>query len=170
MGRSRWRSAWLAALGVAVGLGLLACVAHAKTWRKWAPGPLASDSSYAAFLAQPSDSLTAVQLMWLAVQRDWRTERDLESDSPSTLSITETGRPRHVARRTDARFAALVAQPYGALSEAELAWLVAENTAQQVARQSQSSASNAGGVAFVALVVGVLAGISLIGYGLSHAF
>jgi len=108
--------------------------------------------------------------MWLAVQRDWRTERDLESDSPSTLSITETGRPRHVARRTDARFAALVAQPYGALSEAERAWLVAENTAQQVARQSQSSASTAGGVAFVAVVVGVLAGISLIGYGLSHAF
>src|SRR5204863_181411 len=98
MGRSRWRSGWLAALGVVVGLGLLPDVAHAKTWRQWVPGPMASDSSYAAFLAQPSDSLTAVQLMWLAVQRDWRTERDLESDSPSKPSITETGRPRHVAR------------------------------------------------------------------------
>jgi hypothetical protein len=144
-------------------------LADAKQWRKWAPGPLPSDSTYAAFLARPSDSLTAAQLTWLAVQRDWRLERDLELDSPSALSITDTGRPLHVARRTDARFAALVSRPYAALSDAERAWLVTENTAQQVSRQSQSTASSAGGIAALALIVGLLAGASILAYGISHA-
>jgi len=86
---------------------MLAGVAHAKAWKKWAPGPLASDSTYAAFLARPSDSLTAAQLSWLAVQRDWRAQRDAEETSYSSRSITESGRP-HPVRPGDKRFAALV--------------------------------------------------------------
>ena len=168
MGRNRFSSA-RQVLGGAVVLALLTGVADAKPWRKWAPGPLASDSSYAALLARPSDSLTAGQLTWLAVQRDWRTQRDAESTTSSSASITETGRP-HLARRSDKRFTALVARPYAALADTDRAWLVAENAAQQVARESQGGSSSAIGVLLMAAIVGVLAAAVVAAYVISHTY
>ena len=157
-----------AVLGASVAVVLLAGVVHAKRWKEWAPGPLASDSTYAMFLARPSDSLSAAQLSWLAVQRDWRAQRDSEIESSSSMSITETGHP-HLTRRTDERFAALVSQPYEALADTDRAWLVAENTAHQVARASQGGASGVIGGALVGALVGFLAGAALLAYAISHS-
>jgi hypothetical protein len=158
-------------MGAAVALALLAGVVQAKSWKQWAPDPLASDSTYARFLARPSDSLTAAQLTWLAVQRDWRAQREAETEPWSPTSITSTGRGGpHPARHADARFAALASQPYEALADTDRAWLVAENTAQQVARESQRRSEGvAGGLILFALVM--VAGMGLaIAYGMSHSY
>jgi hypothetical protein len=155
---------------MSIALVLPAGVAHAKPWKKWAPDPLDSDSSYAAFLARPSDSLTAAQLSWLAVQRDWRAQREAESGSPSPASITDSGHWHpHPARRTDARFAALASRPYEALADSERAWLVSENTAQQVARSSQGRSSGGAGLLLVGLLIGALAGTWLIAQAMSQS-
>jgi hypothetical protein len=160
-----------AALGATVALALFAGVVHAKPWKKWAPDPLASDSTYAKFLARPSDSLTAAQLSWLAVQRDWRAQRDAEAEPWSPTSITSTGHGGpHPARHTDARFAALASQPYEALADTDRAWLVAENTAQQVARESQRGSSGVvGGLILLALVAAAAVGVAY-AYGMSHSY
>lgn len=157
-----------AAFGASLAVALFAGVVDAKPWRMWAPGSLASDSTYAAFLARPSDSLTAAQLTWLAVQRNWRAQRDAETESSSPMSITETGHP-HVTRRTDARFAALVSQPYEALTDTDRAWLVAENTAQQVALASQGRSGGVMGGMILGALVGALAGMSAIAYAIFHS-
>ncbi len=169
MGRNRFSSARRVLGAAVVAFALLTDVANAKPWRKWAPGPLASDSSYAALLARPSDSLTAAQLTWLAVQRDWRTQRDAESTTSSSASITETGRP-HLARRSDKRFTALVARPYAALADTDRAWLVAENAAQQVARESEGGSAGAIGILLMAAIVGVLAAAVVTAYVISHTY
>lgn len=158
-------------MGAAVALALLAGVVQAKTWKQWAPDPLASDSTYAKFLARPSDSLTAAQLSWLAVQRDWRAQRDAEVEPWSPTSITTTGRGGpHPGRHTDARFAALASQPYEALADTDRAWLVAENTAQQVARESQRGSRGVGiGLILLALVAVASLGIAY-AYGMSHSY
>ena len=117
-----------AALGASVAVALLAGVVHATPWKKLAPGQLALDSTYAMFLARPSDSLSAAQLSWLAVQRDWRAQRDAETESSSPMSITDTGLGHpHPTRRSDARFARLVSRPYEGLADTDRAWVVAEN-------------------------------------------
>src|SRR5580765_1749849 len=159
-----------AAMGAAVALALLAGGVQAKSWKQWAPDPLASDSTYARFLARPADSLTAAQLSWLAVQRDWRAQREAEAEPWSPTSITSTGRGGpHPGRHTDARFAALASQPYEALSDTDRAWLVAENTAQQVARESQrESMGVAGGLILLALGVAAAVGVAY-AYGISHS-
>jgi hypothetical protein len=157
MGRSRWNKASVIALGTALTLAWLTRVGHAKPWKQWAPDPLASDSAYAALSAIPSDSLSASQLSWLAVQRDWRAQRAAEAAGSSPTSITSTTGPVHSVRPNDKRFAALAAQPYAALADTDRAWLVAENAAQQVGRDSHSS-----GYGFLVLVA-VVAVIAAIG-------
>jgi hypothetical protein len=142
--------------------------AHAKTWKKLAPDPLASDSSYAALLAQPSDSLTASQLSWLAVQRDWRAQRKEETE-PSPASITES-RNVHHSRPGDKRFAALAAQPYAALPDTDRAWLVAENAAQRVVRENSSDGSGAMGLFVLLVVAAALAATATWGYVYSQSY
>jgi hypothetical protein len=157
-----------AALGAAATVALLTGVADAKPWAKWAPAPLASDSTYAAMLARPADSLTASQLMWLAVQRDWRAQRDEEAQSAA--AYTEFGR-WHRARRTDARFAALVSRPYAALADSERAWLVAESAAQRADRGSQPGAKSSAvvGIVLLAGLAGALAAYWLLASAFGHA-
>jgi hypothetical protein len=156
MGRSRWNKACVTALGTALALVFLTGVGHAKPWKKWAPDPLASDSAYAVLSAIPSDSLTASQLSWLAVQRDWRAQRAAEAAGTSPTSITSTPGPVHSVRPNDKRFAALAAQPYAALADTDRAWLVAENAAQQVAGSTHTN-SMGGLLIFVAVVAGLAA-------------
>lgn len=170
MGRRPRISVKGTALAASVAVALLAGVVHAKPWKQWAPGSLASDSTYAMFLARPSDSLSAAQLSWLAVQRDWRAQRDAERESYSPTSITDTGQGHpHPVRRSDARFAALVSQPYEALTDMDRAWLVSENTAQQVARGSQRDASGVGGIVILAALVGALAATLLFAHAISQS-
>ena len=89
---------------------------------------------------------------WLAVQRDWRAQREAEAPS-SSLSKTK---PRaHPKRAGDERFAALASRPYAALADSELTWLVAENEAQRRARESQRGANPASVTGIV--LFGVLA-------------
>jgi hypothetical protein len=149
------------AFGTSLALALIAGGALAKPWKQLAPSPLASDSSYAAFLAQPSDSLTAAQLSWLAVQRDWRVQREAEHTWSSSRSITDSRHgPEHRARRSDARFAALASQPYVALPDSDRAWLVAESAAQLASRESLERSQVFGLVTF-GVLVGVLIGAVL---------
>jgi hypothetical protein len=161
-----------AALGVCAAVALLAGVVQAKSWKKLAPSPLASDSTYAAFLARPSDSLTAAQLSWLAVQRDWRAQREAEgAKEPSSLSITDSRHGyTHHARPTDARFAALASQAYAALPDTDRAWLVAENAAQRVDRESPDKSSAMVGIAILAAIAGAVAATVLIVNALNHSW
>jgi hypothetical protein len=160
MGHSPGISMRGAALATSVAVALLAGVAHAKPWKKWAPGPLDSDSTYAVFLTRPSDSLTAAQLSWLAVQRDWRAQRDAEAEPPS-MSITDP-RPQHRSRPGDRRFAALVSRPYEALADSDRAWLVAENAAQRVARESHGRAGGVIVISFLTVIVGIVVAIVVV--------
>jgi hypothetical protein len=158
MGGKRQMRVREAVLGAAVAVALLAGVAHAKPWAKWAPEPLASDSTYAALTARPADSLSASRLLWLAVQRDWRAQRYEEarptpSDRHSITSSPARSAHMHIVRRTDARFAALASRPYAALADSELAWLVTENAAQ-IAKREAPSANGVGAGIFFGLLAG----------------
>ena len=150
-------SAREATLGALVVVALLTGVAHAGLWRKWAPDPLASDSTYRAMLARPADSLSAAESSWIAVQRDWRAQRDAEAPS-SSISVQH--RP-HPVRPGDERFAALASRPYAALADSERAWLVAENAAQRIARESQGGAKLGTGakITLWAVAVGAVAAL-----------
>ena len=144
------------ALGTAVTMALLTGMAHAKPWAEWAPDPLASDSAYAALSALPPDLLSAGELSWLAVQRDWRTQRTEEKRSAG--SITQSWHP-HRVRLADERFAALASRHYAALADTELAWLVAENRAQHWDRGPTHIERRSGaGTIFLAAIAGGLAG------------
>lgn len=145
-------------------VALLAGNAHAKPWSKWAPSPLASDSSYAALSARPADSLGIDEFAWVEVQRDWRAQRNAEISGASRSSLTNYGRPHHV-RSSDGRFAVLLSQPYEALTAPELAWLIAENGA----RQRGESGPGLGGILLVIGIAGVVATIAAI-LTLQHAF
>jgi hypothetical protein len=173
MGGSRQMGSRWAALGAAIAVALLAGVAHAKPWAKWAPAPLASDSTYAALLARPADSLSASRLLWLAVQRDWRAQRDEEanptpSDRHSITSPPARSAHPHIARRTDARFAALASRPYPALADSELAWLISENAAQ-IAKREAPSANGVGAGIFFGLLAGAGLAYWAIASALSHS-
>jgi hypothetical protein len=159
-----------ALFGASIAVALLSDAAQAKPWKELAPSPLASDSTYAAFLAQPSDSLTAAQLSWLAVQRDWRLQREVEHTWSSSSSITVSRHgSEHYERRTDVRFAALASQPYAALPDTDRAWLVAENAAQRVARESPERSGELLAVAIVAAIGGAIAATLLLAYGFNHS-
>lgn len=158
--------------GLVVGLALLAPfvpAAHAKAWSKWAPAPLASDSSYRALSARPMDSLTVGQYVWLGVQRDWRAQRDAEARSTDRV-ISEVEARLHRPRRGDGRFAELASRPYEALADSERAWLAVENEAQRADRAATGSSGAAG----LAVFVGVLAVVVAFGwgaaYGVTHLF
>ncbi len=129
MGRDGAMNARKMAVATAIGLALLAGTALAENWETWAPAPLASDSSYAALKARPADSLSAGQIQWLAVQRDWRVQRDSEAKWSGDTQLSREW--HHRARRTDERFAALASKPYEALTDSERAWLVEESAAQR---------------------------------------
>jgi hypothetical protein len=123
-------------------------------------------------LARPSDSLTASQLSWLAVQRDWRAQRDEEALPSTGLSsltppVRESEHP-HFVRRSDARFAALASRPYAALADSERAWLVAENAAQLVERGAPSAGGGVVGVILLAGVVGAAMAYWVISSAFSH--
>ncbi len=125
------RVAWVGVtLGVALAQALLAPPSHAKSWAKWAPSPLGSDSSYAALAARPADSLDTRAFAWMQVQRDWRAQRDAEAGRGGGSSLTGFDRVAHRSRPSDGRFAALASKPYVELSDVEVSWLVAENAAQ----------------------------------------
>ncbi len=131
------RVAWVGVtLGVALALALLAPPAHAKSWAKWAPSPLASDSSYAALAARPADSLDTRAFAWVQVQREWRAQRDAEVGDAGS-GITGFERVEHRPRSSDGRFAALAARPYAELTDVEVSWLALESAAQ---RQGRSEA------------------------------
>jgi len=175
MGRGRWNYLWTVALGAAVAVASHADIAHAKSWAKWAPAPLASDSTYTALSARPADSLSASQFTWLAVQRDWRAQRDEEarpSAAPFSLTspVTESRHP-HRARRGDARFAALASRPYAALADSERTWLVAESAAQLADREEHSGTEPGTTFGFVILgaLVGFLGGGLVFARALDHA-
>lgn len=142
-----------AALGAVVVFELVASVAHAKQWSKWAPDPLASDSAYKVLSARPLDSLSVAESSWVAVQRDWRAQRQAETPS-SSIKVKHSPHP---ARRGDERFAALASQPYSALADTDRAWLVAENEAQRTARESQKRDSIRGVAIFGAAVLVLIA-------------
>lgn len=163
MGRRRWIVVGKVAVGAAVAVALVAGTAHAKRWEKWAPAPLASDSSYAALLAQPSDSLSAREVQWLSVQRDWRVQRDMEARWSGTSQLSREW--THRARRTDARFAALASRPYPALADSERAWLVAENAAQRADQLKPRVGLNPLGL----ILFGAVGGLVALAIGLRNA-
>ena len=167
MGDARWTNLWQAACGATLALVLVSGVAQAKPWARWAPNPLASDSSFAAFSARPADSLNAGERAWLEVQHDWREQRSLEAQTPG--SITSTWRT-HPSRRTDTRFAALASRPYTGLSDSERAWLIGENAAQRAAREAtlDAGASHVLGTVVLASILGAVAGYFIIAYGVTH--
>ncbi len=177
MGRRWWTGARWAASGVAVmALVSLAGVAGAKPWDKLAPAPLGSDSSYAALSARPADSLSASQLTWLWVQRDWRAQRELETRPLEARTISSVGiyagapGAPHPPRRADARFARLASLPYEALTDGERAWLVEENAAQRAARENEGDGSAVAGGVALGLLAGFVGGIVAFGYMLSSIF
>ena len=161
----------LAALLAALAVVALAGSAEARSWAKWAPDPLGSDSSYGALSARPADSLTALQLAWVAAQKDWRLQRSSEVGDARTRSSITSPWSAHVARRTDERFARLASQPYESLADSERVWLVAESAAQIAVREAGMGQGNRGGGALVVgLLVGVVGGALAIGYAFSQAF
>ncbi len=159
---SRRLAVLLSSLALLSSCPFLAPVAHAKPWAKWAKAPLASDSSYLALSSRPSDSLTASQLMWVAVQRDWRAQRGDEALAARTRGDSGA---YHPARGTDKRFAALASRPYAALADEEREWLVAENQLQRLERDG-SSDSGVGGI-LVAAILGAIGGLLLVAYAVS---
>lgn len=166
MGRARSSHAMHVALGCAALLTLFTGIACAKPWSKWARSPLASDRTYAAMAARPADSLSAHELQWLTVQRDWRAQR--EQEAHGTSGISESWYPHH-PRDADERFAELAARPFTALADSERAWLVAESAAQHGERSSEPphSGSNLLGVVFVSALVGAITAIVIIGAALN---
>ena len=162
---SSWRlRATEAVIGAAVMIALVAGVAHAKSWRKWAPDPLASDSAYATLSARPLDSLSVAESSWLVVQRDWRAQR--EAEAPSS-SLSKTKPREHPKRAGDERFAALASRPYPALADSELTWLVAENEAQRRARESQGGVQSGAvtGIVLVAVLAAMVATLAIFASG-----
>ncbi|HVP15523.1 MAG TPA: hypothetical protein VMS88_08255 [Terriglobales bacterium] len=147
-------------------LVLFAPASRARSWAEWGPAPLPSDTSFLALSARPSDSLTASQLMWVAVQRDWRKQRDEEALAKRTLG--NSGR-FHSSRRTDERFAALASRPYEALSDDEKAWLVAENQLQRAGRE-ESDGSNVVGVVLIGAAVAAGVAILVVANAFNHMF
>ncbi len=136
--------------------------ASATPWRVMAPDPLASDSSYAALSARPADSLSAGELSWLLVQRDWRKQRSDEQRGGGS-GITDAS-IAHRPRGTDRQFAQLASLPFHALSGSDLTWLVAESQAQRSSGPTTAeTGSNVVGVVLVAAVVGVLAAYLTVG-------
>jgi hypothetical protein len=165
MKRGRWRNVTGIAWTTVALLAVAAAPASAKPWKKWAPAPLASDSSFAAMQARPLDSLSAMQYKWLEVQRDWRGDREAEGRKrvwPDELY-------EHRARRTDKRFAELASKPYEALADSEKTWLVAENAAQREVREAVGSAAGIVGGVLVGALVGVIAGVAIFLGALKHA-
>lgn len=144
----------------------VASAADAKPWRKWAPAPLASDSSYAALVTRPAAELSPAEASWLALQRDWRAQRDAEDRG--SYGISEPWRPRH-ERPTDKRFASLAARHYAALADSERAWLVAENAAQQADRAAAEKGSASTGSKTVTYVLIALAAGALAAYFTTYA-
>ncbi len=154
------------ALGVVVGLGLCAGVAHARAWAKWAPEPLASDSAYAALGARVADSLDVGQLGWVEVQRDWRRQRREESQ-PFVGGIT--GGREHHGRPDDGRFAALAARPYTALSASERAWLVIESSEQRQQRAREGQTGTTVVLVVLAVGAGVVVGALLMAHAINES-
>lgn len=175
MGRRWWTAMRWAALGAAVTVAWFAGVAQAKPWAKLAPAPLGSDSSYTAMSARPADSLSASELTWLWVQRDWRAQRELETRPLEARSISSVGiydgtpGAPHPPRREDARFARLASLPYEALTDGERAWLVEENAAQRVAREDEGGSGAVGWVG-LGLVAGFIGGLAAFAYMLGQIF
>jgi len=167
MDRRPWcRVAWCVSFStVMFVLVTCASVAHAKTWAKWAPAPLASDSAYAALAVKPADSLTAGQLAWLGVQREWRRERDEEAMF-STSRDVDAGR-LHGVRKSDERFAALAAQPYASLTAGDLAWLISDSAAR---RQDRHDSGRTAAAVIIAVSLGALVTLVLIGAAFGEAF
>ena len=155
MSRVRRNGVREAALGAVVVAVLLAADAQAKPWSKWAPNPLASDSAFAAMSAQSTESLSAAEISWLEVQRDWRAQR--REESRSTASITEPFNAHHV-RRSDAHFAELASRPYAALADSERTWLIAESAAQHAdhVQVTPARSSHTAGLMLLSLIVGAL--------------
>ncbi len=143
---------------------LLTPIAHAKPWAKLAPAPLASDSSFLALSARPSDSLTASQLLWVAVQRDWRAQRDEEA-----LAVRTRGDSGgvHEARSSDKRFAALASRPYAQLTDTEREWLVAENQMQRT-RREEPDGSSAVGLLLLGGIAGAVVAVLLIAHAVGN--
>jgi hypothetical protein len=77
----------------------------------------------------PADSCDADQRAWLLVQKEWRAERQDETDGVAE-TLTGTAMHRHQSRSTDPRFAELASKPYETLSADERTWLVSESLAQ----------------------------------------
>ena len=147
-------------------LVLSAPASHARSWAEWGPDSLASDDSFLMLSARPSDSLTASQLMWVAVQRDWRKQRDEEALAKRTQG--NSGR-FHSSRRTDERFAALASRPYEALTDDERAWLVAENQLQRAGRE-ESNGSHVVGVVLIGAAVAAGVAILVVGSAFNQIF
>lgn len=176
MNRSRWASLQALVLFAATALTLasIAGVAQAKPWTTWAtlaPGPLASDSSYAAFSALPEDSLSTGEFSWLGVQRDWRRQRRSEArgEAPGLAStVTGVGNP-HRDRASDKRFAKLASRPYAALSESDRAWLIVENAAHNEA-SGISTGGKVVGAVLIAGILGAALAVAAVGYALGHAW
>lgn len=160
------------ALGALFAVALVAGTACAKPWAKWAPGPLDSDSSFAALHGKPPDSLSAAEVTWLSVQRYWRTQRaeEAEEELPSsvTSSVTASGH-KHRTRPGDERFARLASRPFASLGDRELAWLVTESAAQHESREAASAgrARSAVGVVLLMAVAGVIGTAWALGSALS---
>ncbi len=104
--------------------------------------------------ARPADSLDVDELAWFDVQRDWRGQR--RGDLP------------HRARENDGRFAALASQPYAALSDKERAWLVTENAAQRVGRDSSAGGIVVGVV--IAVAVGAVITVAVVASAFNSIF
>lgn len=155
MGRHGTMNVRKMAAGTAIGLALVAGTAHAEDWETWAPAPLVSDSSYAALQARPPDSLSAGQVQWLAVQRDWRMQRDMEAKWSGDTQLSREW--HHRARRTDERFAALASKPYGALTGSERAWLVEESAAQRSDQLTPRGGVNPLGLVLLGFVGAIVA-------------
>lgn len=161
----------IAALVAALSVASVVSPAQAKRWATLAPDPLASESSFVAMCARPADSLTALQLAWVAAQRDWRLQRSSEARAGGMgSSITAPWSP-HIRRRNDARFARLASQPYEALTDSERVWLMAESSAQIAMREAGVGQGNRGGGALVVgLLIGVVGGVLMLGHAIDQAF
>ena len=165
MNGRQWMGLKGEALGVAIAVVLLAGVAQAKPWAEWAPSPLASDSSYAAFSALPEDSLDTDEFSWFTVQRDWRAQRSKEARDKvpqSGTTITEVV-STHRKRSTDKRFALLASRPYASLTDSERAWLLVENAAHNADAGSSTTGQIVGAV-LIAGIAGAALAILAIGY------
>ena len=162
MRRRQQSGAGIVALSVAVALTLITGTAQAERWAILAPAPLASDSSYAALQARPADSLSGSEAQWLAVQRDWRVQRDMEERWPGGSQLRREW--LHRERRNDTRFATLASLPYAALTDSERAWLVAESAAQRSDQLTPRVGVNPLGL----LLTGVVVGLVALAVGLRH--